>query len=401
MCLSSVVMSAAVDASSAQSVEEARVDLAFQSNDPYQILFLIGVGEMQKGNYPSAVKIFRSLFQSARTRRIQLELARALFLDRQFKEARKLFLEIYEDPEVPLSVRENIKLYLDEADAALGQLKFSFAIVSDSNPAGFTDARKITIGGQTLYLVPPDENETVIGAKYGLDATKALTDDASVTAYLNTTFTDYQGGDFDRLDADGGFVFAPRGLPKFRAKIGMEQALFGGSHLYEYPYATLIFIPKPFNQFRWRYELEYGHLNVSHVNNLEADKLTQVLNAKRRFARDNRLASNVFLEAAETEEDPYSYVGGGLGGELSVPINDHWGVKFLGSFSLREFDGVDPLFGSARKDDSYTVGLSFFSRLIKLFGREPEVGIRYERRNSNLEFFEFDRVKLVFRLTER
>ena len=183
-------MGGAANAAPQQSVEGPEANLSFESNDPYQVLFLIGVGEMQKGNYPSAVKIFRSLFRSAKTRRIQLELARALFLDRQFKEAQQLFLEIFEDPEVPLSVRENIKLYLDEADAALGQLKFSFAIVSDSNPAGFTDARKITIGGQTLFLAQPAENERVVGAKYGLNATKALTDDASVTAYLNTTFTD-------------------------------------------------------------------------------------------------------------------------------------------------------------------------------------------------------------------
>ena len=143
-------------------------------------------------------------------------------------------------------------------------------------------------------------------------------------------------------------MFAPRDLPKFRAKIGLEQAYFGGSHLYEFPYATLIYIPEPFNQFRWRSEIQYGRLSVADVDYLDADKLTLVLNANRRFAKDNWLASNVFLEAAETDEDPYSYVGGGAGGELSVPINDHWGVKFLGSFALREYDGVDPFFGSAR-----------------------------------------------------
>ena len=400
-CLALLAVFGVSDTFSKQYAEDTQATLAFASEDPYQVLFLIGLAQAEKGDYTSAISIFRSLFRSTRTRRVQLELARALFLDRQYKESKRLFLEVFENPNVPLSVRENIKLYLDEADAALGQLKFSFEIVADSNPAGFTDARKVTIAGQTLRIEDPPENDTVLGIKYDLAATKALTEDASITSYLKATFVDYEGGQFDRWRTDLGLSLAPRSTPRFRARMGYEQAVFDGSQLYAFPYATLIFIPDPLNQFRLNTELQYGQLDVKTADYLSAHRFIGNVNAKRQFSRDSWVAANVFVEHDDAKEDAYSYWGGGIGAELSIPMNDYWGAKLFGSLALRDYEDHDPLFGSSRRDQAYTAGISFFSRLMEILGREPEIGFRYEKRDSNQAFFEFDRVELIFRLSER
>lgn len=379
---------------------DGELTLLFESNDPYQVLFLVGIGELREGNYAAAAKILRALYRSVKTQRVQLELARALFLDRRYRESETLFRAVYEDPDVPLNVRENIKLYLDEIDAVLGTLKFAFAIISDSNPLELTDAGRVTIAGQRFLFVRPAQNKRVLGAEYGVEAAGALNDDASVKLYLNSSLQDFQGGRFDRLDADAGLLFAPRAMPRFRARIGVEEALYAGSHLYEFPYASLIFIPRPINEFRLQSELKYGRLDVTDSSSLDAQHLNLTLSGTRRFPSQTWLASNLYLETAESEDDAYSYVGAAIGGELSVPLNARWGIRVLGSVGRRDFSAVDPLFGSVREDDNYIAGVSIFSRSVKLLGFEPEVGIRYEKRDSNLAFYDYDKVNLIFRLSE-
>lgn len=396
--LASIVGSAA--ATSQHLEDPPGATLSFRSDDPHQILFLIGIGELEKGNHASAVKILQSLYQTVKTRRIQLELARALFLDRQFKRSRQFFREVYEDPSTPLNVRENIKLYLDEIDAALGQVKLAFEIVTDSNPLRFTEAKKIIVAGQPLIVTEPKANKTVVGAKYGIDATKSLNEDASFVVFLDAAFQDFQGSRYDRFKANGGLLFAPKQHPKYRARIGIEEAFYDRSHLYEYPYVVLTFIPDPVEQFRLRTEIEYGILDVADSDHLDAKNLTISVNGTRRFPGQTWLISNFYVENADTDENAYSYGGAGIGAELSFPFWNKWDLKLTGALGLRRYRDADPIFGSTRKDDTYTAGVSLFSRSINLFGYDPEVGVRYVKRSSSLPFYEYDSVELVFRLSK-
>ena len=141
-----------------------------QEIDPYQVMFSIGMIELHKQHYANAIKIFSTLSEETPSQRVRLELARAYFLDRQYKSAREAFEAILVDRSLPWGVRENVNRYLDLIDEAMGSVKFSLAIVSDSNPLNFTDHNQINIAGQTLTVARPSHDETVHGRERSTNA---------------------------------------------------------------------------------------------------------------------------------------------------------------------------------------------------------------------------------------
>lgn len=371
-----------------------------QSDDPYQILFLIGVGELRKKNYSSAVKIFKSLSEKVPSQRVRLELARAYFLDRQYSQAREVFLEVLEDLTLPWGVRENVNRYLDLIDEALGGLKFSVAFISDSNPLNYTDHRLINIAGQTLTLIPPSESKQAYGIQYTLNASKAFTGDASIIGFINTTFKDFEGGKLDKWIIDAGLSISPRQYRKLKGKIGLEESFFGGDHLYRQPYASITYFPDPVDQFRFSTELKLGYLDVDEFDYLDAHTQTLDLRASRVLKSGTQMLSNLYVENAVTDDESYSYRGAGLGGALSFPINSYWGMKASGELGKRVYLDNDPLFVEKRKDLTKKLSLTLYNKHWKQFGLTPEFGLSYEQNDSNIDYYEYDKVTLIFRLTE-
>jgi len=96
--------------------EDTEVSITTSTSDPVEILFQIGLHETQQGNYPTTIKIFSSLAREAPSPRIQLELARALFLDRRYQESAEVFNDILARPDIPWTVQENIRAYLEAID---------------------------------------------------------------------------------------------------------------------------------------------------------------------------------------------------------------------------------------------------------------------------------------------
>lgn len=375
-------------------------ELAVQSVDPYQIFFSIGMSELRKQNYPSAIKIFKALSEKVPSQRVRLELARAYFLDRQYRQAKKIFESVLEDPALPWGVRENVNRYLDLIDEALGGFKFSVAFISDTNPLNYTDHRQINIAGQTLTLVPPSENKEVYGVQYTLNATKDFSGDASLVGFLNTSFRDFEGGKLDKWVIDAGLAMAPRSYRKFQGKLGLEESFLGGEQLYRQPYASVTYFPDPVEQFRFSTELKVAHLDVEGFDYLDAYTQTIDLRASRVLRNGTQVLSNLYVENAVTDEDPYSYRGAGLGLTVSFPINRSWGMNASGAIGKRVYLDTDPIFVERRKDLTKKLNLTFYNRQWKRFGLTPEFGISYEQNDSTIEYYEYDKVTFILRATE-
>ncbi len=145
----------------APAPDDNEVTITTSISDPVEILFRIGLHETQQGNYPSAIKIFSSLAKESPSPRIQLELARALFLDRRYQESAEVFNAVLQEPDLPWTVQENIHAYLEVIDAALGYLRFGFSLITDNNPRNFTDSEQVKVAGQPLRVVEPEDNKEV------------------------------------------------------------------------------------------------------------------------------------------------------------------------------------------------------------------------------------------------
>lgn len=385
-------------ASSAQSADDDAV--VAQPVDPYQIFFSIGMRELQRQNYPAAVQVFEMLSREVDSQRVKLELARAYYLDRQYGLAREVFETVLEDPTLPWGVRENVNRYLDLIDEALGSVTFSLALISDSNPLNYTDRRQIKIAGQILTLTPPPENKQSYGVQVGMNATRAFTSDASLVGFLNLSFRNFEGGDLDKWVVDTGLGFFPRRYRKFQARLGLEDSIYGGEHLYRQPYVALGYIPDPVEQFRLSTQLKLAYLDVDEFDYLDAHTQTLEVRASRILAGGPQLLGNLYLDNAITEEDAYSYRGAGLGATLSVPLTGTWGMNASASLGTRRYRDTDPFFASTRRDTTQKLGLSVFNKQWKFSDLTPEIGIAYERADSSIDYYEYDKVTLILSLSE-
>lgn len=369
-----------------------------QTDDPLQILFLLGLHELTTGNYIAAVQVFKSLSLQTDSLRVKLELARALFLDLQYKQAKTLLEEVQSSPETPYPVKESIQFYLDQIDVVLGTIKYGLSIVTDSNPRNFTDSRRIKIAGKTLTLNPPSDNKDVVGIRYNLLATKALTDDGLLTGYLRTSYADFPNTSFDSLYADLGTILSFKKNRVLRIRLGLEESIYAGDHLYDFPYLGFMLFPRPLHQFQLHGEFKIGKLRVPDAPHLDALNFSLTTSLTRKVTDNSLATANIFLEHSITDERAYTYQGGSIGTSLDLPIFVVWRLKPYVTIGERLYKDRDPFFGKTRRDTRKTAGIVCKLDNLKMFGLTPALGITYEKNSSSLDYFSYDKVGFIFDL---
>lgn len=380
--------------------DDSEVTITTSISDPVEILFRIGLHETQQGNYPSAIKIFSALAKELPSPRIQLELARALYLDRRYRESAEVFNAILRQPDIPWAVQENIRAYLEAIDAALGYLRFGLSLVSDSNPRNFTDSQQIRIAGQPLKVVEPADNKEIVGVRYTVKAARVLTRRGLLTGYLNASYSDFPHSQFDRWSADLGLFMSFRPLPKFKLRAGLEESFYAGDHLYEFPYLGLIYTPDPVFRFRTNGELKIGQLRVPDAGQYDATNLSLTAVTSRPLTEAVRVSGDLYLEKSVADEKAYSYYGGMLGLGLDFALFRDWGCKPYASIGRRIYEADDPFFGDTRRDTKIMAGIKLRKESFRVFGYLPEVELRYYETRSNLDFYSFDKVVFLLSFNE-
>ena len=375
--------------------EETPAPAVQQDGDAYQARFLRGVEALHAGNPMRAAAIFEQLLADTGSPRVRLELARALFLLDDYARSEQLFREVLALPDLPWRVGENIRVYLDEIDMATGYVRFAVGVVSDSNPRNFTNSREVMIGGQTLTVVPPEDNREVVGVRLSVRGYRPLDEKRRTTAFFTAAYSDFPGRTFDRLTGDAGLAQAIPGLPWLRAKAGFEGARLDGDTLYRYPYVGALAATAPSEGYRLLGEFKYGRLQVPQMPHLDAHSLFLIGRLVHPPARGLAFSSEATLEKAEAAAAADSYRGGSLGGTVVWP-SDTWDTRFTlyGSAGVRRYDGEDLLFGDRRRDTRYVASLDLLRPSLRIGGYRPQIGVTYERTESTLDFYGFSKVGL-------
>lgn len=364
-----------------------------------QQLFVIGLFTLEQRDYKASIAIFSEMLKKTDSSRVRLELARSLFLDRQFAASKTNFQIVLFTEEVPWAVKQNIRQYLNQIDTDIGFIKFGVSFVSDSNPGNFTSSEEVSISGRSFKVVRPEGDQEAKGIRYAMSSGLPLSSDSRTQAFLNASFSDFEGGELDRWLGDVGVVSSFKVLPKIKVKAGLEYSEKNGNKQYDFSYLSIFYTPSVVDQFSFRHEVRVAKLVVDGASHLDADVYRAATIFTSPLKNGMFIDGGVIIDKSVAREAPYSYNEGVLSLGLDLPVND-WAFKLSSSLSLRLYGDVDPFFGERRRDTNKKFGVLLSNKKIHSYGYKPEVGVTYEQNDSSLAFFEYDKISLVFTLKE-
>jgi len=227
-----------------------------------QRAFVQGMQAQEAGDLARAEQIFREMLLVTQSARVKLELARTLFAEAKYAEAKTLFKEVSLRSETPWRVRDNIALFVREIEERTGYLKFGVTVVSDSNPGNLARQKEFSIGD--LQVTPVDAPKRLTGLRYSAQGWKPF-EPVGGAGYLTASYVDYPTEEFDRLTVDAGFAKNLVASGRVRGKAGLEFGTADGHSLYQFPYLGFDAVLAQSETSRLAGELKFGKVGGQHV----------------------------------------------------------------------------------------------------------------------------------------
>lgn len=356
-----------------------------------QRAFIEAMQLIQTRNYNPAIRELRALLAQTQSPRVKLELARALFLNGEYGEARTLFNEVLADPDTPWRVRENIEAFTRQIDNIVGFRRFSVSVVHDSNPRNITSQREFTIGGFRLTFEPPADNKPVTGLRYVVQALQPIAPSAQVAGYVTASYLDYPGVAVDRANIDAGLS---KGLgPRAVVKGGVEAGSFSNRWLYAFPYASAeyAFVQTPREQFAAGVKL--GYVRFPDYSYLNATYGSVALSGLRAISDAALLTARLTLEHADAYEHAYSYSGIAFAPGASYLLS---ATPILLSATVglarRDYAGADPFFGIVRVDRKRSFEVRVQHKEWRWRNTKAALVFSVEDNRSNIDFYSYRKV---------
>jgi hypothetical protein len=356
-------------------------------DEALQRAFTEGMQQVQAGNLAQAEAIFRDMLKRTGSPRVKLELARTLYLQRKFDEAKTLFHEVSVESDTPWRVVDNIAGFVRDIEERTGYLKFGLTVVSDSNPRSLAAQKEFAIGD--LRVTPAEAPKKMTGLRYSLQGWLPLSE-FRAAGYLSAAYSDYPGQDVDRLTADGGIAKNLTDSGRLRGKAGIELGTFGGKRLYHFPYLGLDSVLAESETYRITGELKTGKVRFADFTYLDASQTSVAFSARKAVSQTAAVSMSASAERSSANERPYSYYGWDLG----PGINTFWPQStFLigarASIGARKYADVDPLFGERRADAKRRLEVTVGNKRWRWRNSYVSLVASLERNSSNIEFYSY------------
>jgi tetratricopeptide (TPR) repeat protein len=344
-------------------------------------LFLSAKIAEAEGDYELAEKLYRVILRdNPGLHRVRLDLAHSLFA-RGNLDAADYHFRLVLAADIPNEVRRNIRPFLDRIRREQWwEASFSFAVVPDSNINTGPNVKAVTIFGQPFQLSDDATETSGVGFESAFDGEirPRVSENVRIALGANLFSLDYLNEDFDDRSATlrlGPIVSFPHGEVAILGQ-GFKRWFAGDS--YSYGYGPSV---------RANYDAHYnlllsGWASYFNINNDVNDGL-----------------------------DGSAFA---VGGAATYTLSDRSFLRLFGGWALenrvgyvapefqhRPYDGSDPQFGERRSDDLYRIE----GRLI--FGREvlpdltPFVSVSFEKNNSNIGFYSYQRLRGSLGFTKR
>jgi outer membrane protein len=361
-------------------------------NPPLQVLFLSGALYFIKGRYMDAAEEFRlMLARDPMLVRPRLELARALFMAREYAAARYNFEQVLASP-LPDTVRANVLAYLTAIRERVASFAFSFDVVSDSNPKQATSSSIVQIGGLLYQLNQSAQAQSATGVLVTGAGKVPLPSDPAWFVRGYAEYYDFPNGDLDQGYAQ---LLAGRhvdvGVHGFDFEGGAHIAGYAGRQLYEGATWRISDFVRVRPTVALNLALEARDLRYDEFPFLSGWQY--VGNGEVRYAITpaSSIFSGLTVIRGLAAEDPYAFTGYGINVRYTHELKGGWIGSVFYQYSWYGFDGVDPFFGVVRVDNDNRAEISVTNRYLAYKGFAPRLTVGIDERRSNIEIYTFSR----------
>jgi hypothetical protein len=369
------------------AVSAARADEA-----ALQRAFVEGMQAQEAGDLARAEGIFREMLESTQSPRVKLELARTLYLQGRYEQAKPLFKDVSMQSDTPWRVRDNIALFIRDIEERTGYLKLGVTVVSDSNPGSLARQREFSIGD--IQVTPTRAPERVTGLRYSAQAWRPIAP-LGAAGYVTASYVDYPTEEFDRLTVDAGLAKNLVSSGRVRGKAGLEFGTADGASLYQFPYLGLDAVLAQSESYRLAGELKFGRVRFSDFDYLDATYRSGALSLRRELSPTVAGTLRASLEGSRAAEDPYSYYGWDVGPGIATFWPRHAflvGASF--TFGARKYAEADPLFGLRRDDQRARAELTVGNKKWRWRDSYLTVVASVEETRSNIGFYSYQKTNL-------
>jgi len=368
------------------------VSSAHADEDALQQAFTQGMQAQQAGDLSRAESVFRDMLQNTQSPRVRLELARTLFFQGKYSEAKLLFKEVSLQSDTPWRVRDNIALFVREIEERAGYLKFGATVVSDSNPGNLARQKEFSIGD--LQVTPTRAPKRLTGLRYSAQGWQPL-EPIGGAVYLTASYIDYPTEEFDRLTLDVGLAKNLVATGRVRGKAGLEFGTADGRSLYQFPYLGLDAALAQSEAYRLAGELKFGTVQFSDFDYLDATYRSGALSLRRELSQSVAGTLRAGVEGSRAAEQPYTYYGW----DLAPGISTFWPeTTFLigasVSFGARKYAEADPLFGSRRADERTRLDVTLGNKKWRWRDSHLVLAASLEENRSNIGFYAYRKTNL-------
>jgi hypothetical protein len=355
----------------------------------YQTRFEHGVRLMHT-DIDAAVIVFRDLYAETGAIRVQLELARSLYLAEDLDAAKSEFIDILQKP-IPITVRDKVEWYLTEIQKQQS-FKFTFGVFQDSNPGQITSERTFELFGQLFEYQPPTPTQSQLALNIAVEAERELGKRTGLYAQAALSTLTYEASVYNKQVLDLSLAKRWQDYNYKDLRVGNQTMFYGGKFLYNMPYVSSTLIFNRPNQDYWGVSGQIGLLeypDYSYLNGPQAQvrtyynhNLTQNLTAFFEIGADH----------TDAKERPYDSTGfyGAIGTQIAHnPTSLQLNLK--ATFSAREYGATDPLWGKTRREQGQILYASLIKRDFYVFGLTPVIEFTYQTNNSNIDFFTYNK----------
>lgn len=356
----------------------------------FQNKFEAGAAVMGSDPNQAAV-IFGELYKETGAIRVQLELARSLYLAGRLIEAKTQFIDILNKP-IPITVRDKVEWYMSEIQKQQS-FKFVFGVFQDSNPGYVTSARTISILGQTLNYQPAQPAQSETALNIGAELERELLPQSGLYAQLGANTVTYQTEAYNKQTYDASVVKRWQDYNYKDLKVGFETMYFGGYTLYNYPYVSTRFVFNGANQDYYGFMAKAGTLNYPTYTYLNGSQIQANTFYNHNITRN--LTAYFEAGADNTPATQPAYSSHGMYTTLGTHISEdstHLQATLKASLLQRNYWESDPLWGQVRRDAGQLYFFSLTKRNLYILGLRPSIDITYQANNSTIPFFTYNKL---------
>lgn len=347
--------------------------------------------ELMSSDPAEAASIFKILYQQTGTIRTELEFARSLFLSGNLADAKAQFIDILNKP-IPITVRDKVEYYLSEIQKRQS-LKVTIGLYQDSNPGYVTNARTVSIFGQTLSYQPAQNTNSATGLSAAFDTEREIYPQSGYFSQININTATYQWSGFNKQDIDLSFTKRWQGYDYKEVRAGYETMYYGGSVLYNYPYMAARLILNQKNEDYYGFSAKSGVIDYPSYTYLNGSQTQANIFYNHNITRN--LTAYFETGADSTIATQPAYSSRGFYGTVGTQIAEDFSqlqATLKASKLQRNYWDSDPLWGKVRQDSGQIYFLSITKRDLYFLGLRPSIDITYQTNNSTIPFFAYNKL---------